>query len=51
MAEIGIGIVHHESPPPVAAVDPGIAELHRRIKREFDPTGRMNPGLDVLEAG
>jgi len=51
VAEIGIGIVHHESPAPLAGVDPAIAELHRRIKHEFDPKGRLNPGVDVLEAG
>jgi glycolate oxidase FAD binding subunit len=51
VAEIGIGVVHHESPPPRADVDPAIVELHKRIKHQFDPTGRLNPGVDVLEAG
>jgi FAD/FMN-containing dehydrogenase len=51
VAEIGIGVVHHESPAPHVAVDPTIVELHRRIKHEFDPRGRLNPGVDVLETG
>ena len=52
VAEVGVGIVHHADPvadpvPPSAEV----AELHRRIKRQFDPTNRMNPGVDVLNGG
>ena len=48
VAEVGVGIVHHTDPPPTRPVDPAIADLHRRIKHEFDPTGRLNPGVDVL---
>jgi glycolate oxidase FAD binding subunit len=51
IAEVGVGVVHHESPAPPVAVDPAIRELHRRIKHQFDPTGRLNPGVDVLGAG
>lgn len=48
VAEIGVGIVHHERPAPARSVDPGVVDLHRRIKHEFDPHGRLNPGVDVL---
>ena len=51
VAEIGVGIVHHEHPQPRRAVDPAIVELHRRLKHEFDPEGRLNPGVDVLSIG
>ena len=48
VAEIGVGIVHHTRPRPERVVDPVSVDLHRRIKHEFDPNGRLNPGVDVL---
>lgn len=48
LAEIGVGIVHHERRAPDRSVDPVIRDLHRRIKLRFDPAGRLNPGVDVL---
>ncbi|MDQ3470424.1 MAG: FAD-binding protein, partial [Actinomycetota bacterium] len=48
VVEIGVGIVHHRQPAPSRTVDDARAELHRRIKANFDPTGRLNPGVDVL---
>ena len=48
VAEIGVGVVHHADPPPPVVVSDAVRELNRRIKHNFDPTGRLNPGLDVL---
>lgn len=48
IAEIGVGVVHHEHPAPPPRTDPPVVELHRRLKARFDPTGRLNPGVDVL---
>lgn len=48
VAEIGVGVVHHEHPAPVRPVDPAVRALHQRIKDRFDPTGRLNPGVSAL---
>ena len=48
VAELGVGVVHHALPQAPSTVDPAVRALHERIKIEFDPTGRLNPGLDVL---
>jgi len=50
VAEIGVGIVHHTTPRPTSTPDPVQLDLHRRIKAEFDPTGRLNPGVELLSA-
>ena len=49
VAEIGVGVVHASEPQPPRPVEPGAAELHRRFKERFDPTGRLNPGRDPLK--
>ena len=48
VAEVGVGIVHHADPPPAVEISVAVRELNRRIKHNFDPTGRLNPGLDVV---
>ena len=53
VCEVGVGVVHCDPSAadalgPVPPPSPDVLELHRRIKRNFDPTGRLNPGRQVL---
>ncbi len=47
VAEIGVGTVHATTPQPVRALAAPIRLIHERMKAEFDPTGRLNPGRVV----
>lgn len=47
IAEMGVGTVHvgeRASFGPVQQCDRSAGELNRRVKANFDPTGRLNPG-------
>ena len=48
VAEVGVGAVHADVPPPHRPIDPAVAALHAGIKQRFDPTGRLAPGRDPL---
>jgi len=51
VAEGGVGIVHLDRPWVAPLVDPVVRELNRRVKQQFDPTGRLSPGRDPLVRG
>jgi glycolate oxidase FAD binding subunit len=44
VASIGAGLLFAEHPQPPRPPAPALAELAQRIKDNFDPTGRLNPG-------
>lgn len=48
VAEVGVGVVHTASPVAPPPSDPAVAALCERVKRAFDPTGRLNPGRRVV---
>ena len=50
MVQFGIGSAYVDEPFPVLDHDPAVVALHRRLKAEFDPRGRLNPGRDPLAA-
>ena len=48
IAEIGVGVVHHSEPAPPRAASAAVVALHARLKQEFDPGARLNPGVSAL---
>lgn len=44
VASIGVGTVWASQPQPSIAADPVVAALAERVKAQFDPAGRLNPG-------
>ena len=50
VVEVGVGVVHGERPLARPSPAAPILELHRRLRDEFDPTRRLNPGRDPLQA-
>jgi FAD/FMN-containing dehydrogenase len=50
VVEIGVGVVHGQHRLTRAATPTPVVELHRRLRREFDPRQRLNPGRDPLRA-
>lgn len=44
VASIGVGRVWAEHPPPPPEADPVVDLISSRMKANFDPTGRFNPG-------
>lgn len=48
VAEVGVGIVHHSDPMhDTGSRESSVTKLAGRIKAEFDPSGRLNPGVVV----
>ena len=47
VAEVGVGTVHRLYEVAPVPVDPSTRALHERVKRLFDPEGRMSPGRSV----
>ena len=52
LAEIGVGVVHHTEPvpEPTDTTPAAVATVTTRLKRLFDPEGRMNPGREPRSA-
>ena len=44
VASIGFGLVFADRPSPVVEQPPELATITVRLKENFDPTGRLNPG-------
>lgn len=48
VAEIGVGTVHRDHAGSAPGVSHEVRALNERIKQLFDPTARLNPGVEVL---
>ena len=47
VASIGVGLVWAETKQPTRLLDPAAVAVGRRLKHNFDPTGRLNPGRSL----
>jgi glycolate oxidase FAD binding subunit len=47
LVEAGVGIVHRQSPAKPRVADPTVELLHQRLLQQFNPTGRLNPGISL----
>ena len=50
VASIGTGSLWAEKPAPHRTVSPAVEVITNRMKAEFDPSGRLNPGRSVTAA-
>lgn len=44
VASVGVGRLWGEQAPPLPTTDPVAGQISNRMKQNFDPTGRFNPG-------
>jgi len=51
VASIGVGTVWASNPQPERAADKATVSLSERVKAQFDPNGRLNPGRRPGSAG
>jgi len=47
VVSVGVGLAWSDQAQPDRVVDAGVAALAARVKHNFDPTGRLNPGRTV----
>ena len=47
IASIGVGTVWAEHPQPMRSSDKGKQIIEQRLKQQFDPMNRLNPGRKV----
>jgi FAD/FMN-containing dehydrogenase len=47
LAEVGVGTIHTPEPPPQRELEGSVLDLNQRVKAQFDPMGRLNPGRRV----
>lgn len=50
LVQAGAGSAYVSEPDLLPDPDPAVVALHQRLKAQFDPRGRLNPGRDPLAA-